>query len=124
MKKSLFEQMGVKYDKQGDYLLPCLTVPAEENQPIGIWGQQHKRYLKQHRRITYYNLLTSGKLNRYLADIDQQAKEMFSRLVKQLAEKEGVTEHIKSQDQMLWVGRMNNIRDRVREIVNTELIYS
>ncbi len=123
MEKSLFEQMGGKYERQGDYLLPCLTVPAVENQPIGIWGQRHKRYLKEHHRILYYNLLTACKLNSYLADIDRQAEEMFSRLVKQMAERESVTEELKAKDQMAWVGRMNNIRNRATEIVNEELIY-
>ena len=123
MKQSLFEQMGGKYEQQGDYLLPCLTLPAEEEQPVGIWGQRHGRYLKEHRRITYYNLLTDGKLNSYLADIDRQAEEMFSRLVKQMAVREGVTEALKAQEQMAWVGRMNNIRNRATEIVNNELIY-
>ena len=123
MEKSLFEQMGGKYERQGDYLLPCLTVPAVENQPIGIWGQRHKRYLKEYHRILYYNLLTACKLNSYLADIDRQAEEMFSRLVKQMAERESVTEELKAKDQMAWVGRMNNIRNRATEIVNEELIY-
>lgn len=123
MKQSLFEQMGGKYERQGDYLLPCLTLPAEEEQPVGIWGQRHRRYLKEHRRITYYNLLTDGKLNSYLADIDRQAEEMFLRLVKQMAVREGVTEELKAREQMVWVGRMNNIRNRATEIVNNELIY-
>ncbi len=123
MEKSLFEQMGGKYERQGDYLLPCLTVPAEEELHIGIWGQRHRRYLRQHRRITYYNLLTACKLNRYLADIDKQAEEMFSRLVRQMAEREGVTEELKAQDQMTWVRRINNIRNRAMETVNEELIY-
>ena len=124
MKQSLFEQMGGKYEQQGDYLLPCLTVPAEEEQSIDIWGQRHGRYLKEHHRILYYNLLTDGKLNSYLADIDRQAEELFSRLVKQMAECEGVTEALKAQDQMEWIGRMNNIRNRAIEIVNNDLIYS
>ena len=123
MGKSLFEQMGGKYERQGDYLLPCLTVPAEEELHIGIWGQRHRRYLRQHRRITYYNLLTACKLNRYLADIDKQAEEMFSRLVRQMAEREGVTEELKAHEQMTWVRRINNIRNRAMEIVNEELIY-
>lgn len=123
MEKGLFEQMGGKYERQGDYLLPCLTVPAEEEFHIGIWGQRHRRYLRQHRRITYYNLLTACKLNRYLADIDKQAEEMFSRLVRQMAEREGVTEELKAQDQMTWARRINNIRNRAMEIVNEELIY-
>ena len=124
MEQSLFEQMGGKYERQGDYLLPCLTLPAEEEYPIGIWGQRHRRFLKEHRRITYYNLLTDGKLNSYLADIDRQAEEMFSRLVKQLAEKENVTEKLKAENQMLWVQKMNNIRNRAMEIVNSELIFT
>lgn len=123
MEQSLFEQMGGKYEQQGDYRLPCLTLPAEEEQPAGIWGQRHGRYLKEHHRILYYNLLTDGKLNSYLADIDRQAAEMLSRLVKQMAEREGVTEELKAREQMVWVGRMNNIRNRATEIVNNELIY-
>ena len=115
--------MGGKYEQQGDYRLPCLTLPAEEEQPAGIWGQRHGRYLKEHHRILYYNLLTDGKLNSYLADIDRQAAEMLSRLVKQMAEREGVTEELKAREQMVWVGRMNNIRNRATEIVNNELIY-
>ena len=124
MKQSLFEQMGGKYEQKGYYLLPCLTLPAEEEQPVGIWGQRHGRYLKEHHRILYYNLLTDGKLNRNLADIDRQAEEMLSRLIKQMAEREGVTESLKAQDSMAWVGKMNNIRNRATEIVNNELIYS
>ena len=124
MEKTVFEQIGGKYEQQGDYLLPCLTLPAEEEQPIGIWGQRRRRYLKEHHRILYYNLLTSCKLNDHLADIDRQAEELFSRLVKQMAEREGVTESLKARDQMVWVGRMNNIRSRATEIVNNELIYS
>ena len=107
MKKSLFEQMGGTYTQQGDYVLPNLILLAE-NQPIGIWGQWHARYLKQHHKILYYNLLTSGKLNAHLAEIDRQAEEMFSRLVKQIAERDGVTEQLKTQNQMEWVSRMNN----------------
>ena len=124
MEKSIFEQMGGKYERQGDYLIPCLTLPTEEEQPVGIWGQRHGRYLKAHHRILYYSLLTDGKLNGYLVDIDRQAEELFSRLVKQMAECEGVTEALKAQDQMAWVGRMNNIRNMVTEIVNTEIVFS
>ncbi len=120
MEQSLFEQIGGKYERQGDYLLPCLTLPAEEEQPVGIWGQRHGRYLKEHHRILYYNLLTDGKLNSYLADVDRQAEEMFFRLIKQMAEREGVTEALKAQDQMAWVGRMNNIQNRAMEIVNND----
>ncbi len=122
MKKSLFEQMGGIYTQQGDYVLPNLILPAE-NQPIGIWGQRHARYLKQHHRILYYNLLTSGKLNAHLAEIDRQAEEIFFRLIKQMANREGVTEQLKAENQMEWVRRMNNIRDRVEEFVNVELIF-
>ena len=123
MKQSLFEQMGGKYERQGDYLLPCLTLPAEDEQPVGIWGQRHGRFLKEHHRILYYNLLTDGKLNSYLADVDRQAEEMLSRLVKQMAKREGVTESLKTKDQMAWVGKMNNIRNQAEEIVKQELIY-
>ena len=122
MKKSLFEQMGGTYTQQGDYVLPNLILLAE-NQPIGIWGQWHARYLKQHHRILYYNLLTSGKLNAHLAEIDQQAEEIFFRLIKQMANREGVTEHLKAENQMEWVRRMNNIRNRAMEIVYTKVIY-
>ncbi len=124
MEQSLFEQMGGKYERQGDYLLPCLTLPAEEEQPVGIWGQRHGRFLKEHHRILYYSLLTDGKLNSYLANVDRQAEELFSRLVKHMAEREGVTEVLKARDQMAWVGRMKNIRNRAMEIVNNSLIYT
>ena len=123
MKKSLFEQMGGTYTQQGDYILPNLTLPTEEKQSIGIWGQRHARYLKQHHKILYYNLLTSGKLNAHLAEIDRQAEEMFLRLVKQMAEREGVTEQLKAENQTEWVRRMNSIRSGVAEIVYTDLIY-
>ena len=123
MAKTIFEEMGGAYVRQVDYFLPCLSLPAEkENKPIGVWGQRHLRYLKQHRRVLYTNLLTSGKLNGYLADIDAQAEDMFLRLVEQMAEHEGVTEQLKAENQMEWVGRMNNIRSRVMEIVNEEII--
>ena len=124
MKKSLFEQMGGTYTQAGDYLLPNLTVPEEEQQSIGIWGQRHARHLKQHHKILYYNLLTSGKLNAHLAEIDRQAEDMFFRLVKQMAEREGITEQLKAQNQMEWVGRMNNIRNGVAEIIYAEIIFS
>ena len=123
MAKTIFERIGGTYTQVGDYLLPNLELP-EEQQTIGVWGQRHRRYLKEHRRATYTTLLTSGKLNSYLADIDRQAEELFSRLVKQIAEAEGVTEQLKANNQMGWVGRMNNIRDRAMEIVNTEIIYA
>ena len=123
MTKTIFEEMGGTYTQVGDYLLPDLKLPEEDQQPIGVWGQRHWRYLKEHRRATYATLLTSGKLNGYLADIDRQAEELFSRLVKQMAEAEAVTEQLKADNQMEWVRRMNNIRNRAMEIVNSELIY-
>ena len=123
MAKTIFEEMGGTYTQVGDYLLPDLKLPEEDQQPIGVWGQRHWRYLKEHRRATYATLLTGGKLNGYLADIDRQAEELFSRLVKQMAEAEGITEHLKADNQMEWVRRMNNIRNRAMEIVNSELIY-
>ena len=123
MKKSLFEQMGGTYTQQGDYVLPNLILPAE-NQPIGIWGQRHARYLKRYYKILYYNLLSSGKLNAHLAEIDRQAEDMFFRLVKQVAESEGVTEQLKADNQMEWVARMNNIRNSAIELVNRDLVYN
>ena len=123
MAKTIFEEMGGTYMQVGDYLLPDLKLPQEEQQPIGVWGQCHRRYLKEHRRATYAALFTNGKLNSYLADIDRQAEEMFLRLVKQMAEAEGVTEALKAANQMEWVDRMNSIRSRAMEIVNSELIY-
>ena len=123
MEKSLFEQMGGTYTQAGDYILPALVLSEEEQKPIGIWGHRHARYLKQYRRVRYYNLLTSGKLNSYLADIDEQAAEMFSRLVKETAEKQGVSEQLKATDQMVWVGKMNVIRNAAMEVVNKELIF-
>ena len=117
------EKNGLWYELQGDYYLPCLKLPENETAYIGIWGQRHLRYLKQCHRVRYYNLLTSGKLNGYLADLNEQAEKLFSRLVKQLAEKKGVTEAIKAENQMLWVQRMNNIRSAAMEIVSSELIY-
>ena len=123
MAKTIFEEMGGAYVRQGDYDLPCLFLPTEkENRSIGVWGQRHLRYLKQHRKVLYTNLLTSGKLNSYLADIDKQAEDMFLRLVKQMTEREGVTEQLKAENQIEWVGRMNNIRSRAMEIVNEEII--
>lgn len=124
MAKTIFEKAGGTYTQVGDYMLPDL-LPAEEEKEanIGIWGMRHKRYLKQNHKVLYYNLLTSGKLNSYLADIEQQAQQLFLRLVKQLAEKENVTEELKATDMMLWVRNMNNIRNRATEIVCAELIY-
>ena len=123
MEKSLFEQMGGTYEQRGDYTIPCLTLPPQEEQPIGIWGQRYVRHLKQRHKILYINLLTSGKLNSYLADINKQAEEMFLRLVKQMAEREGVTEQLKAENTMEWVQRMNNIRSSATEIINTDLIH-
>lgn len=124
MAKTIFEEMGGTYVRQGDYDLPCLSLPTEkENKPVGVWGQRHLRYLKQHRKVLYTNLLTIGKLNSYLADIDEQAEDMFLLLVEQMAEREGVTEQLKAENQMEWVCRMNNIRSRVAEIVNAVLIF-
>ena len=122
--KSLFEQMGGTYREENGYLIPNLTLPDEEQVEIGVWGQQHLRYIKQHHKVRYVNLLTSGKLNGYLADIDKQAEDMFFRLVKQMAEREGVTEKLKADNQMVWVGRMSNIRSRATEIVNHDIIYN
>ena len=124
MAKTIFEEMGGTYTQVGDYLLPDLKLPEEEQQPIGVWGQRHRCYLKEHRRATYATLLTNGNLNSYLANINRQAEEMFSRLVKQMAETEDATEQLKADNQMEWVRRMNNIRNRAMEIVNSELIYS
>ena len=125
MANTIFEKQGGTYTQVGDYMLPNL-LPAEEEKEanIGIWAMQHKRYLKQHHKVLYYNLLTRGKLNSYLADIEQQAQQLFLRLVKELAEQENVTEELKSTDMMLWVQKMNNIRNRATEIVNAELIYT
>ena len=121
---TLFEQLGGTYTQTGDYLLPDLSLPAEkEPGNVGVWALRHKRYLKQHHKVLYYNLLTSGKLDSYLADIEEQAQQLFLRLVKELAEKEGVTEQLKSADNMVWVRRMNNIRNRAAEMVNNEVIY-
>ena len=125
MANTIFEQTGGTYTQMGDYMLPDL-LPAEEEKEanIGIWAMQHKRYLKQHHKVLYYNLLTSGKLNSYLADIEQQTQNLFLRLVKDLAEKENVTEELKTTDMMLWVQKMNNIHNRATEIVNAVLIYT
>ena len=125
MANTIFEKQGGTYTQVGDYMLPDL-LPAEEEKEanIGIWAMRHKRYLKQHHKVLYYNLLTSGKLNSYLADIEEQASNMFSRLVKDLAEKENVTENLKAENQMLWVQKMNSIRNRATEAVNAELIYT
>ena len=125
MEKTIFEQTGGTYKQQGDYFIPCLTLPsAEENQPVSLWGQRHSHYLKQNHRVLYMNLLTSGKLNGYLADIDKQAEDMFFRLVKQYARADGVTETLKAEQPLEWVRRMNNICNRATEVVNNDLIYT
>lgn len=125
MEKYKFDDRnGLWYELQGDYYLPCLKLPEKEQVHIGIWGQRHLRYLKEHRRVRYANLLISGKLNSYLAEIDRQAEEMFERLVKQMAEREGVTEQLKAANSMEWVQKMNSIRNRAVEITNSELIYA
>ena len=142
MAKSLFEELGGKYERQGDYLIPCLTVPAKEEQPIGTWGwasasgtqaanrpgrqarKRHLDYLKQYRRVTYTNLLTSGRLNTYLADIDRQAQERFERLIEGMKQAQGITERLKEENALEWTGRLNNIRACAREIVNEEIIFA
>ena len=124
MEKTIFEQMGGEYTQQGDYLLPNLTLPEKEERPIGVWGQRRLRFLKEHHKILYYNLLTSGKLYTHLADIEEQAQEFFLRLVKEYAEKDGVTERLKAENQMEWVRRINNIRSRTIEFVNAEVVFN
>ena len=124
MEKTIFEQMGGTYMLQGDLYLPNHSLPAEENKSIGIWGQRHLRYLKQHRKVLYINLLTSGKLNGYLADINAQAEDMFLQLIEQMAEREGITEKLKAEQPMKWVGKMNALREAATEIVNTEVIFA
>lgn len=123
MIKTIFEQMGGTYTMQGDYYLPDLTLSTEEKRPIGVWGQRRLRYLKQHHKILYYNLLTSGKLRSHLADVEEEAQSIFLRLVKQYAEREGVTEQLKAEKPMEWVRRMNNIRERVTDVVNAEVMF-
>lgn len=124
MEKTLFEQMGGTYTQQGDYLLPNLILPAEEEQSIGVWGQRRLHYLKQHHRVLYYNLLTSGKLHSRLVDTEEQAQQLFSRLVNEYAAKEGVDEQLKVADHTVWVQKMNNIRGRAREVVNYDVIFA
>ena len=125
MEKRVFnEQTGINYTLQGDYYLPDLALPEQETKPIGLWGQRHLRYIKQHDKVRYTNLLTNGKLNDHLADIDKQAEELFFRLVKQMADGESVTEQLKASNQIEWIARMNNIRSRAAEIVNHDIIYN
>ena len=124
MAKTIFEELGGKYERQGDCLIPCLTVPAEEEQPIGTWGQRHLDYLKQYRKVIYTNLLTSGKLNTYLADINRQAQERFERLIEGMKQAQGITEQLKAENALEWTGRLGNIRACAREIVNEEIVYA
>lgn len=123
MKKTIFEEIGGTYIRHGDYLIPCLTLPEEEQRFIGVWGQRHLRYLKEYRRGVYLNLLTSGRLNDYLADIEEQAQERFERIVEQMKRAQGIIEQLKAENQMEWVARMNNIQACAREIVDTEMVY-
>lgn len=120
----IFEQMGGTYEQQGDYLIPCLTLSDEEEKPIGIWGQRRLRYLKEHHKVTYYNLLTNGKLNEHLVEIDTSACDMAEYLIKEMAIRQGVTEKLKAEDMMRWVGLMNNICACVQEIVLNDIVYS
>ena len=123
MEKQVYDESnGLWYERQGNYYLPCLTAP--EQQPVGVWGGRHRRYLRENRHAVYSGLLISGKLDAYLADIDRQAEAMFARLMKEMAQREGITEELKAADQMAWVGAMNNIKQRVTEIMNRDLIYA
>ena len=124
MTKTIFEEMGGTYRQVGDYLVPDITVPVEEAETIGLWGQRHAKHLKEHHKVLYMNLLTSGKLHSYLADVDKQAEDMFLRLVKEYADRQGVTEQLKAENPHEWIGRMNNIQACVREVVGKELIYT
>ena len=124
MAKTIFEELGGKYERQGDYLIPCIALPTEEEQPIGIWGQRHLHYLKQYRKVIYTNLLTSGRLNVYLADIDKQAQERFERLIEGMKQAQGITERLKEENALEWVQHLNNIRACAREIVNEEIIFA
>lgn len=124
MAKSIFEEMGGTYEQQGDYLIPCLTLSVEEESPIGVFGQRHLRYLKECHRITYANLLTSGNLNAYLADIDRQAQERFERLIEGMKQAQGITEQLKAENALEWTGCLNNIRACAREIVEKEIIFA
>ncbi len=122
MKKTIFEEMGGTFVKVGDYYLPELALPPEEEKPIGIWGKRHLQYLKEYKQFVYMNLLTSGRLNDYLASVDEQAEDMFSRLVTEYADRQEVTEQLKAENQLLWIGKMNAIQACVREVVNSEMI--
>lgn len=118
------ERTGIRYTLQGDYYLPDLVLPVEETKSIGVWGQRHKRYLKEHKRATYANLLTSGKLNSYLADIDEQAQERFEVLIEQMKQAQGITEQLKAENVWEWVRRLNNIQACAMEIVNKEIVFA
>ncbi|MEZ3488416.1 MAG: TnpV protein [Lachnospiraceae bacterium] len=124
MANILFEELGGKYERKGDYLVPCIALPAEEEQPIGTWGQRHLDYLKQYRKVIYTNLLTSGRLGVYLTNIDRQAQERFERLIEDMKQAQGITEQLKAENALEWVQRLNNIRACAREIVNEEIIYA
>lgn len=124
MAKTIFEEMGGRYEKQCDYLIPCLILPTEEEKPIGVFGQRHLRYLREYRKVTYTTLLTSGRLNTYLAEIDRQAQERFERLIEQMKQSQGVTEQLKAKNALEWAGRMNNIRACTMEIVEKEIIFA
>ena len=124
MEKTIFEKIGGKFERQGDCLIPCLALPPEKEQPIGLFGRQHLDYLKQYRKVTYTNFLTSGTLNAYLADIDRQAQERFERLIEGMKQAQGITEQLKEENALEWAGRLNNIRDCAREIVGKEIIFS
>ena len=124
MKKTIFEEMGGTYIRHGDYLIPALTLPKEEEQRVvGVWGQRHLQYLKEYRRNVYLDLMMSGRLNSYLADIEEQAQERFERLVEQMKQAQGITEQLKVENVLEWIGRMNNIQVCAREIVDKEIIY-
>ena len=122
MAKTIYEEMGGRYERQGDYILPCLTVPPEKEKPIGVFGQRHLRYLREYRKVTYTNLLTSGRLNTYLAEMDRQAQERFETLTEQMKQAQGITEQLKAENALEWAGRMNNIRACAMEILNEEII--
>ena len=124
MKKTIFEEMDGTYTMQRDYRLPNLTLPPEEERPISVWGQRHRRYLQRHHKILYYNLLAFGNLRSHLSNVEEEAQSLFLRLVKQMADAEGITETLKANDQMEWVGRMNNVRSRAFEIVEADIIYT
>ncbi len=124
MEITVFEQMGGTYKQQGDYLIPCITLPDEEGHPIGLFGQRHLRHLKKHHKVIYYNLLTSGKLNSYLAEINEQAEECYELLTERMKKAQGITEQLKAENILEWTGRLNNIRAYAMEIVNKEIIFN